>query len=351
MPTWAAAPDCQKLVDSAGLDPQRTLDVPGGGRGGPGIPGTAELSLRTPYDVLRVLAQGGMGMVYLARDRRDGGLAVLKVANRDASGIALARQRREYAILRALDHPGIVKAYAAYEQPGWLALVMEYLPGQTLAEILRDRGPLPPGVACRIARDLLRALHHAAERGFTHGDIKPANVVIDGPTVRLLDFGSASGIGEADQGEPSIYGNPGYMPPERIRGVGRSDPRGDCYAVGCTLYEMLTGQKPFPSGPFPEALLRRLTEDPPPLERVRRNFPHGLPAVVRRMMARDPADRFSSHAVAATHLGPFASPQPLDRPASEARDPDAADRRSGVLVAIAVVFFLLHAVVRLARHG
>ncbi|HKB39409.1 MAG TPA: serine/threonine-protein kinase, partial [Gemmataceae bacterium] len=194
-----------------------------------------------------------------------------------------------------------------------LFLVMEYVAGRNLARLVRDQGALPVGRACDYVRQAALGLQHALERGLVHRDVKPSNLLLTASTnvVKVLDLGLASLVGAVPAGVLS-GGTPDYVAPEQAFNTGRADTRADVYALGCTLYHLLTGHPPFPGGGWEEKLLRHRDEEPWPVERLRPELPRGLGEVVRTMMAKPLADRFPTPGIVAGVLAPFAEPGDCD---------------------------------------
>jgi eukaryotic-like serine/threonine-protein kinase len=233
-----------------------------------------------PYEILSPLGSGGMGEVYRARDttlRRDVALKLPPDAfAKDPDRVA--RFKREAQVLASLNHPGIGAIYGLEEGPGGrLALVLELVPGETLADRLR-RGAIPVDEAIAIAKQIAAALEEAHERGVVHRDLKPANVkVADGGTVKVLDFGLAKALlGESAPGTPDLSASPtlssptvagvllgtaAYMAPEQARGKA-VDKRADIWAFGVVLFEMLTGRPMFEGETVSDTLAGVLTREP-----------------------------------------------------------------------------------------
>src|SRR5262249_21105933 len=204
----------------------------------------------------------------------------------------LKRFQREVRATAALDHPHIVRAYDADKIGGTHLLVMEYVEGATdLARLVQTHGPLGVEQACEYVRQAALGLQHAHERGLVHRDIKPSNllVTVDRKTIKLLDLGLARLDQPADD-EPStvtqegmVIGSPNHLPPKQARNAPPADIRADIYALGCTLYFLLTGQVPFPSRSITDKLLKHQREEPQPIERLRSGIPAEVAAVVRQM--------------------------------------------------------------------
>ncbi len=270
-----------------------------------------------PYVLLERLGQGAMGQVYKARHRLMDRLVAVKVirAERLGNAQAVSRFQREIQAAAKLSHPHVIIAHDASQAGGMYYLVMEYVEGADLDRLVRQRGPLPAAEACEYVRQAALGLQHAHERGLVHRDVKPSNLLAatDG-TVKVLDLGLARlrhSLAEEEAGgrltrEGSAMGTPDYMAPEQALDATTADIRADVYSLGCTLYHLLTGRPPFPGGTLAEKILKHQQAEPEPLEQVRGDLPAGLPAVVRTMMAKRPADRYQTPAAAAAALAPFA---------------------------------------------
>jgi hypothetical protein len=265
------------------------------------------------YQLLAKLGEGGMGQVYLANDTRLDRRVALKVLPPDSINDpdAVARFRREAKALAQLAHPGIVQAFDCEEDAGRHFLVMEYVEGQSLAAVLKGKGRLAPARAADYAYQAAQALQHAHERGLVHRDIKPSNLLLttDG-RVKLLDLGLARFL-QDQVADPSRtregvgMGTPDYAAPEQFRDARTADARADVYSLGCTLYQLLTGQVPFPGSSLSEKYDAHATREPAPVEDLCPEVPGGLALAVRRMMAKRPGDRFQSAAEVAEALSPF----------------------------------------------
>jgi eukaryotic-like serine/threonine-protein kinase len=253
----------------------------------------------------------------------------LKIVHRHLtdSPAAAERFRREVRTAARLNHPNIVSAYDADEAEGLHFLVMEYVEGQSLGDVLRRDGRLPVDLACDIIRQAAVGLQFAHEQGMVHRDVKPDNLMITpAGRVKILDFGLArfarGGPGEArpeggtNPAAPSqltlagtLMGTPDYMAPEQSDDSSRADVRADVYGLGCTLYQALTGQVPFPKGTALERITFHASQTPTPVRQLREEVPEALAAVVEKMMAKSPADRYREPAEVAEALAPFA-PRP-----------------------------------------
>ncbi len=245
-----------------------------------------------------------MGVVYSARDARLGRTVALKMIRRSSTDPdAAERLRREARAAAAVSHPNICQLYDIGEENGDLFIAMEYLEGESLAARL-ERGPLPINEAVPIALSTLAALEALHARGLIHRDLKPSNIFLTPHGVKLLDFGLARPVSmtEAETrltGPGMVFGTPQYMPPEQILGQ-HVDARGDIFATGVVLYEMLTGQPPFSGASVPALVHAIAYENPPALG--------GSPAiaaidrVIHKAIAKKPHDRYASAAAMADDL-------------------------------------------------
>ena len=251
-----------------------------------------------PYRIVRKLGEGGMGAVYLAEDtaanNRQVALKVLpKRHAQDAEFVS--RFKREARSAIGLAHPNIVAAYAVGEDFGVHWYAMEFCPGESLDARLK-RGALPWCDAVRIISQVAAGLAHAHAQQIIHRDIKPANVVLAANgTAKVLDFGLAKQLGGGQSLMTQtgvVMGTPHYIAPEQARGEKDIDGRADIYALGATLYHLITGHTPF-SGSSPAAVIMRHLSDelPDPRDEIT-DLPDGVVDVLRRMMAKQPQDRY-----------------------------------------------------------
>ncbi|HZT79199.1 MAG TPA: serine/threonine-protein kinase, partial [Gemmataceae bacterium] len=275
------------------------------------------------YRVLELIGQGGMGRVFKAEHRTMHRVVALKVLaphllNTDR---AIDMFLREVRAVARLVHPNIVTAFDANQVNGRYFLVLEYIDGPNLDQLVRRKGPLPVGQACDFARQVALGLQCAHAAGMVHRDIKPANLLLQyrtdlpgaGGLVKISDFGLARLQGPAEGGdgtlvckEQTVMGTPDFLSPEQARDLHRTDIRSDLYSLGCTLYYLLTGQVPFPGGTTMEKLIRHGTEHPEPVEALRPEVSPAVAAVVRRLMAKSPEARYQTPAEAAAALAPLA---------------------------------------------
>ena len=250
------------------------------------------------YRLLRRLGSGGMGEVYLAEQVGANEACAVKLIRREFAGNphAVARFEREVQSTTCLSHPNIVGILdSGRTADGTPFLIMEYLPGVSLDDLLDRTGPLPPARVVHLLRQACAALGHAHVAGLIHRDIKPANLVVTaGDHLKLLDFGLARSAGEpASSPEPSaISGTPLYMSPEQARGHDL-DARTDLYSLGAVAYALLTGRPPFlRSNPVDVLIAHARDEVKPPSQFA--DVPDELEAIILRCLAKDPNDRFAN---------------------------------------------------------
>jgi serine/threonine protein kinase len=232
---------------------------------------------------------------------------------------AIERYYREVQMAAQLDHPNIVKAYDAAEVNGLFFLVMEYVEGIDLGQRVAEEGPLPVGVACNYVRQVAMGLQYAHERGLVHRDIKPSNLLVTrAGLVKILDLGLARLAGAALEQAvgasngvhgSGLAGTPDYIAPETAEDSRKADIRGDLYSLGCTFYFLLTGDVPFPGGGWTEKLLRHRLDSAPSVYVVRPEVPAEVAAILQRLMAKDPAERYATPAELAAALQDWLSLQ------------------------------------------
>ena len=247
-----------------------------------------------PYRIESLLGQGGMGVVYLARDARLDRPVALKLLTPELAGDHRFRERleRESRLAASIDHAGIVPVYEAGEADGLAYIAMRYVEGSDLAQLLRDEGPLEPARAMDLVGQLAHALDAAHERGLIHRDVKPSNALVarEGH-VYLSDFGlTKTGGPDPADGGGEMAGTVAYLAPEVIRGE-EPTPASDLYGLGCVLYECLSGDVPYPGSSASGVIFGHLEQPPPALPEL-----PALDPVIARALAKDPAERFGSGA-------------------------------------------------------
>jgi serine/threonine-protein kinase len=255
--------------------------------------------LAARYAVGELLGRGGMAEVYRATDRvLDRSVAVKVLGSWLADDATFVeRFRREALAAARISHPNLVAVYDAGSEDGIQYIVMELVPGETLAGVLASRGRLDPDRAAQVATSAADALEVAHASGLVHRDVKPANVMVmpDGRT-KLMDLGIARSLdGETITRASSVLGTAGYLSPEQARGD-RVDHRSDIYSLGCVLFEMLAGRQPFEADSPVAVAYKHVNETPAFPASLQPPVPPALEAVTLRAMEKDPAARFQSAA-------------------------------------------------------
>jgi len=290
-----------------------------------------ELVEHPRYKLGRFLGRGGMGAVYQAEHRVMDRQVALKIIHRDLikHPRIVERFRQEVKAAARLSHPNIVTAYDADQAGDLHFLVMEFVDGISLAQLVGKRGPLEVAYACHYVRQAAKGLHHAFEAGMVHRDIKPHNLMLTRKgQVKILDFGLARLASEThvDVNLPAlpdrpgltkvgdIMGTPEYMAPEQILDPAMADIRADIYGLGCTLYFLLTGKTPFADMSAREVVLSPRKRRHRPIVEVRKDLPAALVAVIEKMLATDPDQRYATPADVVKVLAPFARPTALPAP-------------------------------------
>jgi serine/threonine protein kinase len=279
-----------------------------------------------PYRILDQIGRGGMGRVYKAEHRAMGRTVAIKVLAPHLVNTerALELFQREVRAAGQLIHPNVVTAFDANDDNGRHYLVLEYVDGPNLEQLVRRQGPLSVGLACDYIAQAARGLHAAHQLGMVHRDVKPANILVQyrgldaGPgLVKISDFGLARlqapteepaepGSGTILAKENTVMGTPDYLSPEQARDLHKADIRSDLYSLGCTLYFLLSGRVPHPGGSALDKLIRHNSEDPAPLSQFRADVPAEVDAIVRKLISRRPDDRFQTPAELLASLQPFA---------------------------------------------
>ncbi|MBW3542308.1 MAG: serine/threonine protein kinase [Planctomycetes bacterium] len=353
-PLHAAAGKTWSGVTAAGDTDSRGFGAAAGNAADPAtLP--AALANHPRYRIQQLIGTGGMGHVYKAEHLLMKRPVAIKLISRRMirRPEAVERFRREVETAARLAHPNIVASYDAEQCGDQHFLVMEYVNGADLGEVVRRQGPLPVPVACDYIRQAALGLQYAHEQGMVHRDIKPQNLMVEGQgsrdegqgpdseqqsvsfrpltldprpsTVKILDFGlakfasehAADGDGTQEAAADATLahltqagatlGTPDYIAPEQSQDSREADIRADIYSLGCTLHFALAGRPPFGDQPVYDKLQSHAETPPPPLASIRDDIPPKLSLVVRRMMAKDPADRFQSPAEVAEALQPFAA--------------------------------------------
>jgi eukaryotic-like serine/threonine-protein kinase len=306
------------------------------------------------YRLDEVIGRGGMSTVYRGTDLALDRVVAVKVALDplvEQSPVYLERFRREANAAAAIDHPGVVTVYDAGADGPTRFIVMEFVHGRSLADILREQSPLEPAEGADIAAQAADALSAAHARGIVHRDIKPGNIMVtpDG-AVKVLDFGIARAVDSGTLTQTAtVLGTSAYMSPEQALGQ-PADARSDIYSLGCVLYEMLTGEPPFVAEVAAAVMHQHVRVQPKPASERNPAVPPALNALVMDMLAKAPGDRPQTAAEVRDRLRqavgnpgdedealatlamapppapppPVIAPEPLDaRPSSEPRTPQA----------------------------
>lgn len=300
------------------------------------------------YKLLDRIGQGGMGVVFKAQHAVMDRIVALKVMSQALldKPHAVARFNREVKTAAALNHPNIIAAFDADCVGNTHFLVMEYADGNDLNQWLIGRGPLPVSAACEFAMQAAEGLGHAHRQGMVHRDIKPVNMLLvwsaesDKPVVKILDMGLARFVSETQEDGGltrmgQTIGTPDYIAPEAAENFKNADIRADIFSLGCALFKLLTGRLPFGGTNTMEKLLARATKPAPLVRQLRPEVPAEVEAVVAKMLATDPAQRYQTPAEVAAALAPFA--------ASTLNDSAALEMFREKLVVDAVTAEALHA--------
>jgi serine/threonine-protein kinase len=253
------------------------------------------------FQILRKLGQGGMGYVYLARQLSLKREVALKFLRKDLTEnpVALQRFQAEAEAVARISHPNIVQVYSLGEQDGFRYMALEYVEGRNLRDFLERKGALDLPVALTILRQVAAALQRAGELGLVHRDIKPENILLNRKAeVKVTDFGLSRYFAGARKPlsltqSGMTLGTPLYMSPEQVQGKA-VDHRSDLYSFGVTAYHALAGEPPFRGQNAFDVAVQHVQKEPEPLEHLRPDLPADLGAVVRKLMAKNPDDRYQS---------------------------------------------------------
>ncbi|MGH9676221.1 MAG: serine/threonine protein kinase, partial [Candidatus Acidiferrum sp.] len=266
------------------------------------------------YKVLERLGFGGTGTVYLCEHIKMRSKVAVKVlpSTKSTNPAALGRFYREARAAGILDHPNLVRCHDIDKDGNFHFLVMDYVDGASLHEIVGRSGKLEPNRAADYIRQAAIGLQHAHEVGLVHRDIKPANILVDRKgVVRLLDLGLARFFNDNEDlltlkyDENNVLGTADYVAPEQALNSHDVDIRADIYGLGATLYFLLSGQAPFPEGKAAQKLIWHQVKDPTPLDQLRADLPRELIGVVEKMLKKKPEDRYQTPGEVAAALEVF----------------------------------------------
>jgi serine/threonine-protein kinase len=300
-----------------------------------------------PYRILDRLGEGGVSQVYKAWHTDKNCVVAVKVIREEllSNPEAFARFQREMHAVARLSHANIVSAVDSELVGQTNFFAMEYVEGTDLGKLVQLSGPLKFPLACDYIRQASLGMQHAHEHGLVHRDIKPANLLVTGLSktpgppspppkgmrpaggsgqihelgkgvVKILDMGLARLRQSGAAGdnpvaltmEGTMMGTPDYLAPEQARNAKDADIRSDIYSLGCTFYYLLTGQPPFPGNSVMQKLFQHQKEEPKPVEAIRSNVPPELPPILKKMMAKQPADRYQTPGEVAKALEPLCLP-------------------------------------------
>jgi serine/threonine-protein kinase len=295
---------------------------------------------RTPhvcgrYELLSELGRGTSGVVYKAHDPKLDRLVALKIlrpelVSLDESGVSLKQRFHQEAVAAGrLTHPAIVAVHDVGEADGRPFMVMEYIDGGTLADLLLGGRPLPLADAVAIVVQVCAALDYAHRHGVVHRDIKPRNILVGPGVTKVTDFGTARILGASHTQTGTMLGTPAYMSPEMVRGQA-ADPRSDLFSLGVVLYETLTGVNPFNAADLAAVLYRIVNTDAPSVRRHNAELPLALDRVLRRALAKDPEARYATATDLANALRDAASSEQRTRTLRVVREA-ARDLRRALL--------------------
>ncbi|MHB1556515.1 MAG: serine/threonine-protein kinase, partial [Isosphaeraceae bacterium] len=318
-------------------------------RAGPDAPGPVQVRDFGDYEILRELARGGMGIVFLARQVSLNRPVALKMilAGQLADEADVRRFYSEAEAAANLDHPGIVPIHEVGQHQGQHYFSMGFVDGPSLAQRLAD-GPIPPREAAELMARVAGAIAYAHGRGLIHRDIKPGNILLDRDgSPRITDFGLVKKV-EGDSAltaSGQIMGTPSYMPPEQASGTrGAIGPPADVYAIGATLYALATGRPPFLAATPMDTILQVIGEEPVPPRRLNTGIPRDLETICLKCLEKDPARRYATAEALMDELRRFLDGKPiLARPVSPPERAWRWARRNRLAAALLTVVALLTA--------
>ena len=322
----------------------------------PGVPGSEGLSPLSriryfgDYEIVRELARGGMGVVFQARQVSLNRTVALKMilAGQLANEIDVRRFHIEAEAAANLDHPGIVPIYEVGEYEGQHYFSMGFIEGQSLSRLMAE-GPLPPRTAAELMVKVAEAIEYAHQHGVIHRDLKPANILLDqAGHPRVTDFGLAKKL-EGDSsltGSGQIMGTPSYMPPEQAGGNrGEVGPLADVYALGATLYALVTGRPPFQASTAMDTVLQVIGDEPVPPRRLNVSVPLDVETICLKCLEKEQGKRYGSAAALAEDLRRYLAGEPITaRPVGAVERAWRWSKRNKLVASLLTVVAMLTAV-------
>ncbi len=328
--------------DEATLPPrdEATTDFGAADRAQPENESPTRIRYFGDYEIIRELARGGMGVVFRARQVSLNRTVALKMilAGQLADDTDVKRFYSEAEAAANLDHPGIVPIYEVGQHEGQHYFSMGFVDGQSLSQRLTE-GPLPAPEAAELIRRVSEAVEYAHQHGVIHRDLKPANILLDqNGNPRVTDFGLAKQV-QGDSGltgSGQIMGTPSYMPPEQAGGKrGEVGPAADVYALGATLYALITGRPPFQAATPMDTVIQLISDEPVPPRRLNASIPRDLETICLKCLEKEPVKRYPSAAALADDLGRYLAGEPiLARPVDLAERAVKWVRRRPVIAAL-----------------
>jgi len=357
IPGQAPAPVCDAATISPDHDPTIDLnplphDMPTAAHGqvasaGPDQAEPVRVRYFGDYEIVREIARGGMGVVFQARQVSLNRLVALKMilAGQLADETDIRRFHTEAEAAANLDHPGIVPIFEVGQHEGQHYFSMGFVEGQSLSQRIAS-GPLPAGEAAELIRRVADAIEYAHQRGVIHRDLKPANILLDrNGNPRVTDFGLAKKV-QGDSGltgSGQIMGTPSYMPLEQAGGKrGEVGPPADVYALGATLYCLLSGKPPFQAATVMDTVLQVIGDEPVPPRRLNPSVPRDLETICLKCLEKDPARRYASAAALGEDLRRFLAGEPISaRPVGQTERAWRWSRRNPLAAALITLVVLL----------